>query len=124
MVGLAEDIRQMPMGMHTIVSENGTNISGGQKQRILVARSLVGKAKILIFDEATRSMDNVTQGIVSRTMERLSATRIVVAHRLSTIRKADKIVVLDKGAIVDQGTFEELRQSCQLFGELVRRQEI
>ena len=112
------------MGMHTIISENGTNISGGQKQRILVARSLVGKAKILIFDEATRSMDNVTQGIVSRTMERLSATRIVVAHRLSTIRKADKIVVLDKGAIVAQGTFEELRQSCQLFGELVRRQEI
>ena len=124
MVGLAEDIRHMPMGMHTIISENGTNISGGQKQRILVARSLVGKAKILIFDEATRSMDNVTQGIVSRTMERLSATRIVVAHRLSTIRKADKIVVLDKGAIVAQGTFEELRQSCQLFGELVRRQEI
>ena len=106
--GLAEDIEQMPMGMHTFVNEGGSTLSGGQRQRLLIARALVTKPKILIFDEATSALDNRTQQIVTESLDRLQVTRIVVAHRLSTIRDANRIYVMDDGQIVQSGTVEEL----------------
>lgn len=121
-VGLAEDIRRMPMGMDTYISEDGSNISGGQKQRILIARAIVNHARIIVFDEATSSLDNETQREVSETLERLRATRIVVAHRLSTIRNADNIIVLDSGSIVEQGSYEELMEKDGYFKALAARQ--
>lgn len=122
MAGLANDIRQMPMGMHTIVSEGGTTLSGGQRQRLLIARAIAKKPKILFFDEATSALDNRTQAIVSESLESLDATRIVIAHRLSTIIHADRILVLDKGVIVQSGTYESLMREKGLFAELARRQ--
>jgi NHLM bacteriocin system ABC transporter ATP-binding protein len=124
MAGFAADIEAMPMGMHTIVSEGGTNLSGGQRQRLLIARSLVLKPKILLFDEATSALDNHTQAIVSQSLEQLKVTRIVIAHRLSTIRNADRIYVLDAGRIVQQGTFAELAEQEGLFAQLIARQTV
>ncbi len=124
MAGFAADIEAMPMGMHTIVSEGGTNLSGGQRQRLLIARSLVLKPKILLFDEATSALDNRTQAIVSQSLEQLKVTRIVIAHRLSTIRQADRIYVLDAGRVVQQGTFAQLAQQDGLFAQLIARQRI
>jgi ABC-type bacteriocin/lantibiotic exporter with double-glycine peptidase domain len=120
--GLAEDIENMPMGMHTMISEGGSNISGGQRQRMLIARALVRKPSILIFDEATSALDNRTQAIVTESLRRLKATRIVVAHRLSTVRHADLIYVIDAGRVVQQGTFPELVAQPGLFADLMRRQ--
>ncbi|MBC7250023.1 MAG: NHLP bacteriocin export ABC transporter permease/ATPase subunit [Anaerolineae bacterium] len=122
MVGLDEDIAQMPMGMHTVISEGGGTLSGGQRQRLLIARAIVNKPRILFFDEATSALDNQAQAIVSESLERLQATRFVVAHRLSTIVNADRIFVLDGGRIVQSGTYEELMGQEGLFAELARRQ--
>jgi NHLM bacteriocin system ABC transporter ATP-binding protein len=120
--GLAEDIESMPMGMHTVISENGGNLSGGQRQRLLIARALVLKPTIVIFDEATSALDNRTQAIVTESLNRLKATRILVAHRLNTIRQADRIYVIEKGRIVQLGRFEELAAAPGLFARLVHRQ--
>jgi ABC-type bacteriocin/lantibiotic exporter with double-glycine peptidase domain len=122
MAGFAEDIEQMPMKMHTVISEGGTNLSGGQKQRLLIARALVNQPKIIVMDEATSSLDNRTQGIVVESLDKLKATRIVIAHRLSTIRHADRIYVVEAGRMVQVGTFEELVQQEGLFAQLVARQ--
>ena len=122
MAGLASDIASMPMGMHTVVSEGGSNLSGGQRQRLLIARSLANRPRILLFDEATSALDNKTQAIVSESLEKLNVTRIVVAHRLSTIRNADRIYVLQNGRLVQQGNFEELAQQSGLFSQLIMRQ--
>jgi ABC-type bacteriocin/lantibiotic exporter with double-glycine peptidase domain len=122
MAGFADDIEAMPMGMHTVVSEGGTNLSGGQRQRLLIARALVLKPRILIFDEATSALDNRTQAIVSESIDRLRVTRIVIAHRLSTIRNADRIYVMEAGRVVEQGTFEELAAQPGLFANLIARQ--
>ncbi len=122
MAGLAKDIKQMPMGMHTIVSEGGSTFSGGQKQRLLIARALVHRPRILLFDEATSALDNRTQEVVSRSLERLKATRVVVAHRLSTIRNADRIYVLERGHITEHGNYDELMQMDGAFARLARRQ--
>ncbi len=122
MAGLDEDVRLMPMGMHTVVSEGGTTLSGGQRQRLLIARAVVHRPRILYFDEATSALDNRTQAIVSESLERLQATRIVVAHRLSTIINADRIYVFDRGRVVQQGTYATLLEEGGLFTELVRRQ--
>lgn len=122
MAGFDEDIRQMPMGMHTVVSEGGTTLSGGQRQRLLIARAVVNRPRLLFFDEATSALDNRTQAIVSESLERLQATRIVVAHRLSTIINADRIYVLDRGRVVQTGTYATLLEEGGLFADLVRRQ--
>jgi NHLM bacteriocin system ABC transporter ATP-binding protein len=118
--GLDQDIEKMPMGMHTLVT--GGTISGGQRQRLLIARAIVSRPRILYFDEATSALDNRTQAIVSASIEKLHATRVVIAHRLSTIINADCIYVLDKGKIVQSGTYEELMREEGLFVELARRQ--
>ena len=120
--GIAEDIRQMPMQMNTIVSEGSTNISGGQRQRILIARALALKPSIIVCDEATSALDNRTQAIVTKSLDKLHATRIIVAHRLSTIRHADRIIVLDKGRIAETGSFQELVDKGGIFASFVKRQ--
>jgi len=122
MAGFAEDIQAMPMGMHTVISEGGTNLSGGQRQRLLISRALVLKPRILLFDEATSALDNRTQAIVSESLERLQVTRLVIAHRLSTIRKADHIYVIEAGRVVQQGTFDQLANQEGLFLKLMARQ--
>ncbi len=123
MAGAAEDIRQMPMGMHTRISEGSGGISGGQKQRLMIARAVAPGPKILLFDEATSALDNITQKIVSDSLNALECTRIVVAHRLSTIRHCDRIIALDGGKIVEDGTYEELMAADGFFADLVRRQQ-
>nr|HPK63166.1 ATP-binding cassette domain-containing protein [Spirochaetota bacterium] len=120
--GLADDIREMPMGMHTVISEGGGTLSGGQRQRLLIARAIVKKPKILLFDEATSALDNKTQALISKSIEKLNCTRIVIAHRLSTIINADKIFVLVNGALVEEGTYEELIAQNGFFTELAKRQ--
>jgi len=120
--GLAEDLENMPMGMHTIVSEGGSNLSGGQRQRLLIARALVLRPSILIFDEATSALDNRTQKVVTESLKRLKATRILVAHRLSTIREADRIYVIEKGRVVQEGSYQQLCAMGGLFAQLVKRQ--
>ncbi len=122
MAGLGDDIQAMPMGIHTIISEGGGNLSGGQRQRLFIARALVHKPQILLFDEATAALDNHTQGIVTHSLEQLGVTRVVIAHRLSTIRHADRIYVMDGGKIVQQGSFEELAAVEGLFADLIARQ--
>ena len=123
MAGAAEDIRQMPMGMHTRISEGSGGISGGQKQRLMIARAIAPGPKILLFDEATSALDNITQKIVSDSLNALECTRIVVAHRLSTIRHCDRIIALDGGKIVEDGTYEELMAADGFFADLVKRQQ-
>lgn len=124
MAGLADDIRSMPMGMFSLVSEGQGGISGGQRQRLLIARAIAPKPRILMFDEATSALDNVTQKIVSESLAKLKCTRIVIAHRLSTIRQCDRILVLDKGHIVEDGSYDELIAKNGFFAELVERQRV
>ena len=122
MVGLSDDIRAMPMGMNTLISEGASNISGGQRQRILIAKSIVNHPRIIVFDEATSALDNRTQSIVAESLEKLKATRIIVAHRLSTICNADYIFVLDNGRIVESGTYDELMDQNGFFTSMAKRQ--
>ncbi|MBE5906569.1 MAG: ATP-binding cassette domain-containing protein [Lachnospiraceae bacterium] len=122
--GIADDLREMPMGINTVISEGQGGVSGGQKQRILIARAIASKPKVLFFDEATSALDNITQKKVSEALNRMKCTRIVIAHRLSTIRQCDRIVVIDKGKIVEDGTYEELEAQNGIFANLVRRQQV
>jgi ATP-binding cassette subfamily C protein len=120
--GLDRDIESMPMGMHTRVGSGGGTLSGGQRQRLLIARAIVTRPRVIFFDEATSALDNQTQAVVSSSIDKLRATRVVIAHRLSTIINADCIHVLDKGKIVQSGTYQELMQQEGLFAELAKRQ--
>ena len=122
--GIADDIRAMPMGMQTVIAEGQGGISGGQKQRLMIARAVAPKPKILMFDEATSALDNKTQKKVSDALDALKCTRIVIAHRLSTIRNCDRILVLDKGQILEDGTYDELIAKNGYFAELVERQRL
>jgi ATP-binding cassette subfamily C protein len=120
--GFEDEIKAMPMGMHTIISEGGTNLSGGQRQRLLLTRALVHRPKILLLDEATSALDNKTQRIVSESLQKLRVTRVVIAHRLSTVRNADRIYVIQGGRIVQKGGFAELAAREGLFRWLMARQ--
>lgn len=120
--GLAEDIEAMPMGMYTMVSEGLSTLSGGQRQRVLIARALVASPSILLLDEATSALDNVSQATVLEALAALDATRLLIAHRLSTVRNADRVVVLDRGRVVQEGTFAELAARPGLFAEMLARQ--
>ena len=122
--GIAGDIRAMPMGMYTLISEGQGGISGGQKQRLMIARAIAPKPKLLIFDEATSALDNKTQKQISESLDAMGCTRVVVAHRLSTIQHCDRIVVLDGGKIIEDGNYEELIARDGYFAELVRRQRL
>jgi len=122
--GIADEIRAMPMGLHTAVIEGSAGFSGGQMQRVLLARALAGQPRILILDEATSALDNMTQATVVRNLAGLGITRLVVAHRLSTIRDADRIFVLHDGSIAEQGGYDELMAADGLFASLARRQTL
>lgn len=122
--GIAEDIRRMPMKMNTPLPDNGRGVSGGQKQRLLIARAIAAKPTVLFFDEATSALDNVTQKAVSDAIGEMACTRLVIAHRLSTVQNCDRILCLDQGHIVEEGTYEELMQKNGFFAELVKRQQI
>ena len=121
---IANDIKEMPMGMSTMISEGSGGISGGQKQRLMIARAVAPNPKILMFDEATSALDNITQKKVSESLASLKCTRIVIAHRLSTIRQCDRIIVIDGGKIIEDGTYDELIAKNGFFAELVERQRI
>ncbi len=123
LAGIADDIRQMPMQMHTIVSEGNTGFSGGQKQRLLIARALIANPSILLMDEATSALDTISQRRVAEHLDKLECTRIVIAHRLSTVRRCSRIIVLDKGEIAEEGSYDELMQRKGLFYTLAQRQE-
>ena len=112
------------MGMQTMLTEGGSGISGGQRQRIMIARAVCGKRRILMLDEATSALDNVTQKHVSDSLDQLKCTRVVVAHRLSTVRHCDRIMVVDGGRIAEQGTYDELIAKNGLFADLVARQRL
>ncbi len=120
--GLDDDIKLMPQGMSTPIGEGGTTLSGGQKQRLAIARALAGNPAILLLDEATSALDNQTQSTVSAALDRLRATRVVVAHRLSTVRNADRILVLDAGRIVESGNYRDLMARQGRFFALIKRQ--
>ena len=122
LASMDEDVRRMPMQLHTMVSEGGGGFSGGQKQRLLIARALIAQPSILFFDEATSALDNISQKQVADNLAQLNCTRIVVAHRLSTIRHCDRIIVLDHGHIAEEGTFDELMAQQGLFYEMSQRQ--
>jgi ABC-type bacteriocin/lantibiotic exporter with double-glycine peptidase domain len=122
LAGIAADIKAMPMGMHTLVMEGASTLSGGQRQRLMIARALMGRPPLLFLDEATSALDNRSQAVVTESLERLRTTRIVVAHRLSTIRRADRICVIEAGRLVEHGTFEELIAMGGAFARLARRQ--
>lgn len=120
--GLEEDIRNMPMGLHTLVGEGGVGLSGGQRQRIMIARAIVSRPPIILFDEATSALDNQTQLLVSQNLVQLRATRIVIAHRLSTVINADRIYFLHRGRVAEEGTYAELIEGNGLFTDFAKRQ--
>jgi ABC-type bacteriocin/lantibiotic exporter with double-glycine peptidase domain len=122
LAGLDADIRGMPMGMHTVVAEGVNTLSGGQRQRIMIARAIARRPRILLFDEATSSLDNQSQAIVSASLGNLNVTRIVIAHRLSTVCQADRIIVLVDGKVVQTGTFAELSNTPGVFASFAQRQ--
>ncbi|WRZ62091.1 NHLP bacteriocin export ABC transporter permease/ATPase subunit [Streptomyces sp. NBC_01294] len=123
MAGLAQDIKAMPMGMHTMLSDGGGTVSGGQRQRLMIAQALIRKPRILFFDEATSALDNEAQRVVIESTRALRATRVVIAHRLSTIMDADRVIAMSDGRIVQQGPPAELLADTNgLFHDLVRRQ--
>lgn len=120
--GLADDIAQLPMGLETFISEDSGSLSGGQRQRVVIARALVGKPAILLFDEATSALDNRTQAVIRDSLDKLAVTRVIIAHRLSTVRHADRILVLDQGHIVESGSFDQLMARKGEFYRLAAQQ--
>ena len=122
LAGIDDDIRAMPMGMNTVVAEGVNTLSGGQRQRIMIARAIARRPRILLFDEATSALDNQSQAVVSTSLGNLNVTRIVIAHRLSTVRQADRIIVLVDGKVVQSGSFTELSNTPGVFASFAERQ--
>ena len=114
----------MPLGMNTPLPAGGRGISGGQRQRLMIARAIVNRPSVLFFDEATSSLDNVTQREITDAIGEMKCTRLVIAHRLSTVQDCDRILCLDQGHIVEAGTYDELMKKGGFFAELVERQQI
>jgi ABC-type bacteriocin/lantibiotic exporter with double-glycine peptidase domain len=121
---IADDIRAMPMGMHTVLNEGTAAMSGGQVQRLLIARALAGRPRMVVLDEATSALDNVTQSIVSRNIDRLGITRVVVAHRLSTVMQADMIHFLEHGRVAESGNAQALIAAGGRFASFIQRQSL
>ena len=119
---IEKEIRAMPMGMMTMVGTSGTVLSGGESQRVTIARSVIGNPRIMLFDEATNWLDNESQTKVMRNLTALTSTRVIIAHRLSTLEQADRIYVLRAGRVVQTGSFFELMEADGVFRDLVRRQ--
>lgn len=119
-----DDLKEMPMGLETFLAEGNGGLSGGQRQRLLIARAIVAKPSILFLDEATSALDNITQKKLADALDKLNCTRLVVAHRLSTIKNADKIILIDKGSIAESGTYNELIEQNNLFAQLVKKQRL
>ncbi len=117
-----EEVREMPMGLKTMVAEGAGTLSGGQRQKLLIARAIAANPAIIFFDEATSALDNQSQKIVSESLKKMNASRIVIAHRLSTIMDCDRILVLEKGNIVEEGTYGELMEKKDYFYRYARRQ--
>ena len=122
LAGLEAELKAMPMGIHTMIAEGVSTISGGQRQRLMIARAIARRPRILLFDEATSALDNQTQAIVSDSLGRLNVTRLVIAHRLSTVRQADRMIVMLEGKIVQTGAFAELSETPGVFADLISRQ--
>jgi len=122
LAGIEDDIKAMPMGLLTQIAEGVSTLSGGQRQRIMIARAIARRPRVLLFDEATSSLDNRSQAIVSDALENLNVTRLVIAHRLSTVQRADRIIVLVDGKIVESGTFAELNAASGTFAAFAQRQ--
>lgn len=120
--GLADDIAAMPLGLYTTLNEGGSNLSAGQRQRVFIARALAQRPSILLLDEATSALDGKTQALISERLRALDCTRVVVANRLSTVRHADRILVLESGSIVESGTFEDLVAQRGVFCRLMESQ--
>ena len=121
-VGLDKDIEALPIGMNTVLSENGGGLSGGQQQRLLVARALVRKPRVVLFDEATSMLDNRTQDTIRSTLRGMTATRVLIAHRLSTVVDADRIYVMQDGKIVETGRYGDLMKQSGVLADMARRQ--
>jgi ABC-type bacteriocin/lantibiotic exporter with double-glycine peptidase domain len=123
-VSLADWVAALPLGLDTSVDEGSTILSGGQRQRLLLGRAIAGNPVVLFLDEATSALDNVTQAAVTSTISRLGMTRVVIAHRLSTVQDVDQIIVLDQGRIAESGDYASLMAAKGIFAELVTRQEL
>lgn len=121
---VADDVKGLAMGLDMPITDGGGTLSGGQRQRILIARALASDPRMLVLDEATSALDNVTQASVVASLQQLRVTRVLVAHRLSTIREADRVVVMSAGRVVDEGTFDELMGRPGPFRDLAARQEL
>lgn len=124
LAGIADEIRSLPMGMNTLLSENSVGISGGQRQRLMIARAIAPKPSIMMFDEATSALDNIVQSKISKALDSLKSTRIVIAHRLSTIQQCDRILLIENGTVAQEGTYRELIAKPGLFADLVYHQQL
>lgn len=124
MVALEDDIRKMPNGLDTQISADGQGVSGGQRQRIIIARALIRKPTILFLDEATSALDNISQHIITENLAKMNCTRITIAHRMSTIRQCNRVIVINEGRVVEDGSFDELMAQGGLFSEIIKRQKL
>ena len=122
--GLAEELKALPMGMQTTVSAGGRSLCGGQRQQLAIARALAGNPRLLFLDEPTSALDNKIQHNVLKSLEALAITKVLVAHRLSTVIKADLILVLNEGKLVQQGGYRELMNQPGAFAQLMQRQRL